>query len=47
VISTLTLTSAENNVAKLIAVGRYHDELIKENGKWRIKNKTLYADTPF
>jgi 3-phenylpropionate/cinnamic acid dioxygenase small subunit len=47
VISYLTLTSAENNEVRVVASGWYRDEMIKEDGAWRIKTKNNYFDTPF
>ena len=47
VVSFLTLTAAEHGKARLVTTGWYRDELIKEDGAWRVCKKDLHLDAAF
>jgi 3-phenylpropionate/cinnamic acid dioxygenase small subunit len=47
VVSFLTLTAAEHGKARLLTTGWYRDELIREDGAWRVCKKDLHLDAAF
>jgi SnoaL-like protein len=47
VVSFLTLTAAEHGKARLVTTGWYRDELINEDGVWRVSKKDLHLDAAF
>jgi 3-phenylpropionate/cinnamic acid dioxygenase small subunit len=47
VISNLTLMATENNDIQLMSSGIYRDQVIKENGQWRIASRFLNLDKPY
>jgi hypothetical protein len=47
VVSFLTLTTAEHGKARLVTTGWYRDELINEDGAWRVSKKDLHLDAAF
>ena len=47
VVSNLTITAAEDGVIQLVTSGIYRDDVILENGQWRIANRRLNLDMPY
>ena len=47
VASYLTLTAAEHGAVAIKCTGTYRDEMINEDGEWRIQRKTLVLDCAF
>jgi len=45
--SYLLLTAVEDGKLRVVCTGTYHDELIVEDGSWRIRHKLLRLDNPF
>jgi hypothetical protein len=45
--SFLSLTAAENGAVRLVCTGTYRDEMVKHEGQWFIRRKTLHLDNPF
>jgi hypothetical protein len=45
--SYLTLFAVENGSPRLVATGTYRDELVDDDGAWRIRRKTLALDCAF
>ncbi len=45
--SFLTLTAVENGAARLVCTGTYHDEMVNDQGTWRIQHKLLRLDNAF
>jgi hypothetical protein len=45
--SYLLLTAVEQGNLRVVCTGTYHDEMVKENGAWLIRRKTLRLDNPF
>jgi len=45
--SYLVLTAVENGNLRVVCTGTYHDEMVRENGAWLIRHKTLKLDNPF
>ncbi|MCH8058515.1 MAG: nuclear transport factor 2 family protein [Proteobacteria bacterium] len=47
VFSSLVVTSVENGEINVIISGIYRDEVVKEDGDWRISHRHLNLDIPF
>lgn len=45
--SYLTLCAVETGTPRLVATGTYRDELVDDDGTWRIRLKTLVLDCAF
>lgn len=47
VLSSLTLSAVENGSIKLLTTGLYRDEVVKQDGSWRIMKRHLDLELPF
>lgn len=47
VLSSLTLSAVENGSIKLLTTGLYRDEVVKQDGNWRIAKRHLDLELPF
>ncbi len=45
--SYLVLTAVEDGALRVVCTGTYHDDMVLEDGAWRIAHKTLKLDNPF
>jgi 3-phenylpropionate/cinnamic acid dioxygenase small subunit len=47
VISNLTLMATENNEIQLLSAGVYRDEVVEEDGGWRVRNRHIELDKSY
>jgi 3-phenylpropionate/cinnamic acid dioxygenase small subunit len=47
VVSYLTLTATEGGAINLITTGIYTDEVVRQNGAWVVKDRSLKLDRPY
>jgi hypothetical protein len=45
--SYLLLTAVQDGALRVVCTGTYHDELIRDDGDWLIRRKTLRLDNAF
>jgi 3-phenylpropionate/cinnamic acid dioxygenase small subunit len=46
-VSNITITSVEHGAIRLVTSGLYRDELVRENGRWRIAARRIELDMPY
>jgi hypothetical protein len=47
IVSSLVVSSVENGVINVIISGIYRDDVVKDDGEWRISHRHLNLDIPF
>jgi 3-phenylpropionate/cinnamic acid dioxygenase small subunit len=46
-VSNITITSVENGAIRLVTTGLYRDEVVRDDGQWRIKARRIELDMAY
>ena len=47
VISNISITSVEHGAIRLVTSGLYRDEVVRQDGRWRIAQRRIELDMPY
>jgi hypothetical protein len=46
-VSNITITSVENAAIRLVTTGLYRDEVVRDDGQWRINRRRIELDMAY